>query len=205
MFVPKVAAALWGTLIAAISGGNLFRKSSFLLDRLNSQVFPKFVSISEQPYMLKKGLGSAPFDDEGVTTQEKAVIQDGVLNTYLLGSYSARKLGMQTTGNAGGIHNMLVKSGPESFAHLLKKMHTGLVVTELMGHGTNIITGDYSHGAVGFWVENGEIAYPVEEITIAGNLLDMFMHIQGIANDIDPRSNIITGSVLLENMTIAGN
>lgn len=204
VFVPKVAASLWGCLISAISGGNLFRKTSFLLDSLDTEVFPKLVHISEHPYLLK-GLGSAPFDDEGVTTNAKDIIKDGVLKTYLLGSYSARKLGMQTTGNAGGVHNMLVKSGSESFAHLLKKMHQGLVVTELLGHGTNIVTGDYSHGAVGFWVENGEIAYPVEEITIAGNLKDMFRQVQGIANDVDPRSNIITGSVLIENMTIAGN
>ncbi len=204
LFVPKVATSLWGTLVSAISGGNLFRKTTFLLDRLNTEVFPKFINIAEQPHLLK-GLGSAPFDDEGVATYNKEIIKDGVLNSYLLSSYSARKLNMRSTGNAGGVHNMFVTPGEHDFQQLLHKMQNGLIVTELLGHGTNIVTGDYSHGAVGFWVENGAIAYPVEEITIAGNLRDMFSKVLAVGSDVDHRANIITGSVLLENMIIAGN
>lgn len=204
LFVPKVATGLWGTLIAAISGGNLFRKSSFLLDRLNTKVFPDFVNINEQPF-LPKGLGSAPFDDEGVATRQKPIVTEGVLSSYLLSSYAARKLGMQTTGNAGGVHNMVVTPGESAFGQLLTQMHEGLVVTELLGHGTNMVTGDYSHGATGFWVENGAVAYPVEEITIAGNLKDMFANILAIGNDVDPRYNVNTGSVLIKEMMIAGS
>lgn len=204
LLVPKMASSLWGTLISAISGGNLYRKSSFLLDCLQHKIFPDFINITEQPYLLK-ALGSAPFDDEGVATRTKDIIKDGILSTYLLGSYAARRLGMHTTGNAGGVHNLVVQPGADNFEQLLQKMGTGLVVTELLGHGTNIITGDYSQGAAGFWVENGAIAYPVEEITIAGNFKDIFMNLVATGNDIDARSNIITGSVLLEQLTIAGN
>lgn len=199
---PKVASSFWGTLISAISGGNLFRQSSFLLDTLHTKIFPDFVNIKEDPY-IPKALGSAPFDDEGVATQRKEIIKAGVLNTYLLSSYSGRKLGMQTTGNSGGVHNVIV-SGKEEFSEILQAMQQGLLVTELLGSGTNIVTGNYSHGAIGFWVENGEIVYPVEEITIAGNLRDMFANILAIGSDVDKRANIWTGSVLLANMTIAG-
>lgn len=204
LFIPKIATGFWGILSSAISGENLFRQSSFLLDCLHKKIFPDHINISEQPFMLK-ALGSAPFDDEGVQTSAKDIIKDGVLNSYLLSSYSARKLGMQTTGNAGGVHNMCIAPGQQDYMQLVKKMHRGLIVTELLGHGTNIVNGDYSHGAVGFWVENGEIAYPVEEITIAGNLKDMFANIVAVGNDLDYRSNVITGSVLLEKMTVAGN
>lgn len=204
LFVPKIAASFWDTLTAAISGGNLYRKSSFLLDCLQQQIFPDFVNISEQPYLLK-ALGSAPFDDEGVATRTKNIIKNGILSTYLLGSYSARHIGMHTTGNAGGVHNLVVQPGTDNFEQLLQKMGTGFIVTELLGQGTNIITGDYSQGAAGFWVENGVIAYPVEEVTIAGNFKDMFANLVATGNDIDARSNIITGSVLLDQLTIAGN
>lgn len=202
MFMPKIAGSFWGTLIAAISGSALFRRSSFLLDSLQTTIFPDFVNISEQPHLLR-ALGSAPFDDDGVATRQKEIIKDGVLQTYLLGCYSARKLGMQTTGNAGGVHNLVV-NGTHEFKDMLQEMQNGLLVTELLGHGTNIVTGDYSHGAAGFWVENGEIAYPVEEITIAGNLREMFSQVLAIGTDVDHRSNVLTGSVLIENMTIAG-
>lgn len=204
LLLPHIATSLWGILVAAISGSNLFRRNSFLLDCLDTMIFPNFIKITENPH-LRKGLGSAPFDAEGVATRQKDIIKDGMLNTYLLSSYSARRLGMQTTGNAGGVYNMRIAPGSEDFAALLKNMHTGLVVSEIMGNGTNILTGDYSHGAAGFWVENGEIVYPVEEITIAGNLRDMFKSILAVGNDLDPRFNIITGSVLLDKMTIAGN
>ena len=204
LLVPTIASSFWGTLIAAISGSNLYRKSSFLLDHLQQQVFPDFINISEQPYILK-ALGSAPFDNEGVATKNKDIIKNGILNTYLLGSYAARRLGMITTGNAGGVHNLVITPGTHDFMELLQQLGTGLVVTELLGHGTNMITGDYSQGAAGVWVENGVIAYPVEEITIAGNFKDMFSNIRAIGNDVDHRSNIITGSVLLDELTIAGN
>jgi PmbA protein len=161
------------------------------------------VSIAEKPHLLK-GFGSAPFDNEGVRTVDRLLVTKGVLNSYLLGSYSARKLGLQTTGNAGGAHNILVEPGPLSFTELLKQMDTGLLVTELMGSGVNLVTGDYSRGAQGFWVEKGVIQYSVEEITIAGNLKTMFKEIIAIANDVDPRSSILTGSVFLEKMMVGG-
>lgn len=204
ILVPKIATSFWGTLISAISGGNLFRKSSFLVDKLHTKIFPDFINITEQPHILK-GLGSAPFDDDGVATRYKDIVKDGVLSSYLLSTYSARQLRMQTTGNSGGIHNMFIAPGNDDFNRMLKNMQRGLVVTELLGHGTNLLTGDYSYGVVGFWVENGVIAYPVEEITIAGNLRDMFANIVAVGSDLDHRSNIITGSVFLEQMTIAGN
>lgn len=204
LLLPRVAVSFWNILLTAISGGNLFRKNSFLLDRLDTSIFPDFINITEQPH-LRKALGSAPFDAEGVATRYKDIVKDGVLTSYLLGSYAARQLGMQTTGNAGGVHNMVITPGFVDLKSLLKNMGSGLVVSEIMGDGTNIVTGDYSHGAAGFWVENGEIAYPVEEITIAGNLRDMFANIIALGNDVDRRSNVITGSVLLDKMTIAGN
>lgn len=202
LFAPKLAGSFWATLISAITGGPLFRHSSFLLNSLNTKILPDFVQMTENPHILK-GLGSAPFDDDGVATRDKTIIKDGVVMSYLLSCYSARKLGMQTTANAGGVHNVFVNS-THNYADILAQMPNGLLVTELLGHGTNIITGDYSHGAVGFWVENGAIAYPVEEITIAGNLKDMYNKVIAIGDDPDPRGNIVSGSVLIENMIIAG-
>jgi len=204
LFAPETASGLLGHFTRAISGGSLYRKTSFLLDSLNQQLFPDWFHIEEQPH-LKGALGSAPFDSEGVITQARDLVKKGVLLGYILSSYSARRLGMQTTGNAGGTHN-LIASGNEmkSQAELLKMMDKGLLVTELMGQGVNHITGDYSRGAAGFWVENGEIQFPVEEITIAGNLRDMFRNIQMIGNDADRRRNIQIGSILLDNMAIAG-
>jgi PmbA protein len=187
----------------AISGGNLYRKASFLLDHLGERIFPEFVHIHEQPHLLR-GMGSSPFDAEGVVTCAKDFVRDGILQSYVLGSYSARKLGMQTTGNAGGVANLFIDTGDQDLTGLMKQMGTGLFVTDVMGQGINLVTGDYSRGASGFWVENGEIQYPVHEITIAGNLRDMFAQLVAVGNDIDRRGNIQTGSILLENMMIAG-
>ena len=196
--------SLFSHFIGAISGGSLYRKASFLLDHINKPVFTDFVEIKEAPHMIK-GLGSAPFDSEGVATKKRILVEEGILRGYVLSSYSARRLNMQTTGNAGGIHNLLVTPGQQDFDELVKSMGTGLIVTELMGHGTNLVTGNYSRGAAGFWVENGEIQYPVEEITIAGNLKDMYQGIVAIGQDVDKRGNIQTGSVLIDKMTVAGN
>ncbi len=176
LYSAETAGGLLGSLVGAISGGSLYRKSSFLLDALETQIFPGFMHIHEQPH-LANALGSAPYDAEGVATKAKDIVSEGVLVSYLLGSYSARKLGMQSTGNAGGVHNLTLESGVLDLAGMLKQMHQGLLVTELMGQGVNMVTGDYSRGASGFWVENGEIQYPVEEITIAGNLKDVFKNI----------------------------
>ncbi|MBI5461321.1 MAG: metalloprotease PmbA, partial [Gammaproteobacteria bacterium] len=208
LFAAEIATGLFRSFIGAIRGGSLYRKSSFLLDHLGKQVFPDFVHIHEQPH-LRGALGSAPFDSEGVATRARDLVGGGVLQGYVLDNYSARKLGMQTTGNAGGVHNLSVdagvlNSGALDFDGLLRDMGTGLLVTELMGQGVNMVTGDYSRGASGFWVENGAIQYPVEEITIAGNLKDMFMAIVAIGNDVERRGNIRSGSVLIERMTIAG-
>ena len=203
IYEAPVAASLLSHFIGAIRGGSLYRQTSFLLDHLGKQVFTPQVRIYEQPH-LHRGLGSAPFDNEGVTTRDRDIVRDGVLLGYVLDSYSARKLGMQTTGNAGGVHNLTIQTGDLNLAGLLDKMHTGLLITELIGFGVNAVTGDYSRGAAGFWVENGEIQYPVEEITVAGNLRDMFRHIQDIGNDVDRRGSTRTGSILLENMTVAG-
>lgn len=203
MFHPEMAKGLWNHFISAIKGGNLYRRATFLVDSLQQQIFPSFVHIYEDPLIIK-GNASAPFDAEGVRTQKKDFIQAGVLQNYVLASYSARRLGMTTTGNAGGVRNLFVEPGAYDRQALLKEMGRGLFVTELMGQGVNIITGDYSRGAAGFWVEDGEIQYPVEEITIAGNLRDIFLNIKAVANDIDARSNIQTGSVLVDNMMIAG-
>ena len=203
LFCAEMASGLLSSLIGAISGGSLYRKSSFLLDALDTQIFPEFVHIYEQPHLLG-ALGSAVFDSEGVATQSRDIVRDGVLRGYVLSSYSARKLGMQSTGNAGGVHNLTITPSDLDFVALLKQMDTGLLVTELMGQGVNRVTGDYSRGAAGFWVENGEIQYPVEEITIAGNLKTMFKNILAIGNDVDYRGNIRTGSILLEQMSIAG-
>jgi len=203
IFEASIAAGLLGSFVSAVSGGSLYRKSSFLLDSLGTQIFAPFIQIIERPH-LKQGLGSAPFDNEGVVTTDRAVVKDGVLQGYFLSSYSARKLGMHTTGNAGGNHNLIIETSELDFPALLKKMGRGLVVTELLGQGVNAITGDYSRGAAGFWVEHGEIQYPVEEITIAGNLKDMFKQIVAVGNDVVVRGARQTGSILIENMTIAG-
>ncbi len=203
LFEASIAAGLIGHFVSAVSGGSLYRKSSFLLDSLGKQIFAPFIQLKELPH-LPKGLASSPFDSEGVATHERDIITDGVLNGYFLSCYSARKLGMQTTGNAGGNHNLIVQSGEHDLAGLLKMMNKGLLVTELLGHGINPVTGDYSRGAAGFWVENGVIQYPVEEITIAGNLKDMFMHIAAVGTDVEIRGSKQCGSILIENMTVAG-
>ena len=205
IFLNDVATGLISHLTGAISGGSLYRKSSFLLDHLGKQVLPDWFQISERPHLLRR-LASTPFDSEGVRTQDLEIIQDGVLQTYLLTSYSGRKMGMQSTGHAGGIHNWLVKPNlTGGLTALLRQMGTGLLVTDVMGQGVNIVTGDYSRGAAGFWVENGEIQYPVAEITIAGQLQDMLKNIVAVADDIEHRSNIQTGSILLDKMKISGN
>ena len=203
LFEAPLASGLISHLVSAISGGNLYRKSSFLLDSLGQQVMAKQISIIEQPH-LPRGLASAPFDNEGVATFPRTIVEDGVLQGYMLSSYSARKLNMQSTGNAGGNHNLIVSHGDLDFDGLLKTMGTGLLVTELLGHGLNMVTGDYSRGAAGFWVENGVIAYPVEEITIAGNVRDMFKQIVAIGNDVLVQGSKQTGSILIERMTVAG-
>lgn len=205
IFLNDVATGLISHLTGAISGGSLYRKSSFLLDHLGKQVLPDWFQISERPHLLKR-LASTPFDSEGVLTQDLEIIQDGVLQTYLLTSYSGRKMGMQSTGHAGGIHNWLVKPNlTGGLTALLRQMGTGLLVADVMGQGVNIVTGDYSRGAAGFWVENGEIQYPVAEITIAGQLQDMLKNIVAVADDVEHRSNIQTGSILLDKMKISGN
>ena len=205
IFAAEVARGLVGHFISAIRGGSLYRKSSFLLDQLGKPVFPGFIHIHEQPHLLR-ALGSAPYDGEGVATHPHDLVKDGILESYVLSTYSARKLGMKTTGNAGGsVHNLIVDPGDLDLPALLKKMGSGLLVTELMGQGVNIVTGDYSRGAVGFWVENGEIQFPVEEITIAGNLKDLFMKILAVGSDVDLRGNTRTGSILISEMTVAGN
>jgi len=203
LYCAEMASGLLGALIGAISGGSLYRKSSFLLDALDTQIFPDFVHIQEQPH-LHGALGSSNFDDEGVATQTRDIVKEGVLRGYVLSSYSARKLGLQSTGNAGGVHNLTITPSDLNFESLLQQLNTGLLVTELMGQGVNRVTGDYSRGAAGFWVENGVIQYPVEEITIAGNLKEMFKNIVAVGNDVDYRGNIRTGSILVEQMSIAG-
>ena len=204
LFESPVAASLLGHFVSAVSGGSLYRKSSFLLGSLGKMVFPSFVRLSDLPHVMR-GLGSGVFDAEGVATQSRDVVSDGVVQGYFLGSYSARKLGLRSTGNAGGNHNLLMRDTGHDFVALLRQMHRGLLVTELMGQGVNGVTGDYSRGAAGYWVENGEIAYPVQEITIAGNLKDMFMNIAAIGNDVLKRSSRQCGSILISRMTIAGS
>jgi PmbA protein len=203
IFEAPVASGLFSAFITAISGGSLYRRASFLLDKLGKPVFSKQIHIHEQPH-LKKALGSTPFDNDGVATQARDIVKDGILQGYVLSGYSARKLGMQTTGNAGGVHNLIIEPGTGTLNDLIKQMNTGLLITDMIGFGVNQVTGDYSRGASGFWIENNEIQFPVEEITIAGNLKDMFQHIVAIGNDVDPRGNILTGSVLIENMMVAG-
>jgi PmbA protein len=204
LFAAEEARGFLGHFVAAISGGNLYRKTSFLLDQLGKPIFPSHITLDERPH-LPKGLGSLPFDNNGVATSAKDFVRDGILQSYCLGVYSARKLGMQSTGNAGGVHNLFVSTGKKDLNELLKTMNTGLLVTELMGQGVNLVTGDYSRGASGFWVERGEIQYPVSEITIAGNLKEMYQHIVEVGSDVDNRGNIQTGSILVENMMVAGD
>ncbi|AYH42812.1 metalloprotease PmbA [Azoarcus sp. DN11] len=204
LFEAPLAVSLLGNFVYAVSGGSLYRKSSFLLDSLGQQVFSPLVNIAERPH-LPKAFGSSPFDSDGVVTRDREVVTDGVLQGYFLSTYSARKLGLQTTGNAGGSHNLIVKPGDMDFAALVKHMDRGLVVTELLGQGVNYVTGDYSRGAAGFWVEKGKIKHAVEEITIAGNLRDMFRSIVAIGNDALPRGAKLCGSVLIERMKIAGS
>ncbi len=202
LFEAPLASGLISTLISAVSGGNLYRKSSFLLDSIGQQVASPLLNIYEDP-LIKKGLASSPFDNEGVATHSRQLVKDGVLQGYVLSSYSARKLGLKTTGNAGGNHNLLVQSGALDFAGMLKEMGTGLVVTELLGHGMNMVTGDYSRGAAGFWVENGVIVHPVEEITIASNMTEMLKMIVAIGNDVLVQGSKQVGSILIERMTVA--
>ncbi len=204
LLVPEVARSLIGHFLSAVSGGALYRRASFLVDHVGKPVFPAWMQIVERP-RIPRGMGSTAFDSEGVATCDADLITDGVLARYILGSYSARKLGLQSTGNAGGIHNVVVQAGAEDFAALLKRMGSGLLVTELMGQGVSLITGDYSRGASGFWVENGEIVHAVEEVTIAANLRDMFQGIAAVGSDVDRRSHILTGSILLEHMKLAGD
>jgi PmbA protein len=203
LFEAPVAIQFIGHLVSAVSGGSLYRKTTFLPDSLGKQVLSPKVRIDEQPHE-KQGAASSPFDEEGVATRDRVIVRDGVLEGYFLGSYSARKLGMQTTGNAGGHHNLVVRPGKLDFRGLLREMGTGLLVTELLGHGVNMVTGDYSRGASGYWVEGGEIRYPVEEITIAGNLRDMFRGVAAVGADVLLRSGRSTGSILIDHMTIAG-
>ncbi len=204
LYEAPIAGSLLSHFVSAVRGGALYRQASFLLDSLGKQVFAPFVRLHEQP-TLSGALGSAAFDGEGVATAPRDLVRQGVLLGYVLDSYSARKLKMQTTGNAGGVHNLTLDPGELDFNGLLHQMGTGLLVTELIGFGVNTVTGDYSRGAAGFWVEGGEIRYPVEEITIAGNLKDMFRSVAAVGNDIDLRSGLRTGSILIESMTVAGS
>ena len=205
LFAPEVARGFIGHFIGAISGGSQYRKTTFLLGAAGQQVFPSWVQMHERPH-LRKGIASTAWDSEGVRTRDRELVRDGLLDGYLLGSYSARKLGLATTGNAGGLHNLLVdpSAGAPDAAALLRRMGRGLLVTELMGQGVNGVTGDYSRGATGFWVEGGEIAFPVHEVTIAGNLKDLYRNVVAIGGDIDLRGGIRMGSLLLEELTIAG-
>jgi PmbA protein len=204
LFVPEIARGLIGHFAAAIRGSSQYRQSSFLLNAVGEKIFPAGFSVAERPH-IHKAMGSAPFDGEGVATRDRELIADGVLTGYILSSYSARKLGLQTTGNAGGVHNLIVASNASGgLPEMLQRLGTGLLVTELMGQGINMVTGDYSRGAAGFWVENGELQYPVAEITIAGNLREMLKDIVAVGDDIDTRGAIRCGSILLKEMTIAG-
>ena len=204
LFEAPVACSLIGTFVSAASGGALYRKASFLAGALGKEVFSPQVTIEERP-RERRGLASSPYDEEGVATSERAIVRDGVLEGYFLGSYSARKLGMRSTGSAGGNHNLVVRPEPVDLRGMLKRLQRGLLVTEILGHGVNLVTGDYSHGAAGYWVEGGEIAFPVEEITVAGNLRDMFRGIVGIGSDVVVRGSRTSGSILIESMTIAGD
>lgn len=203
LFEPRMARGLIARCVSAVSGGSLYRRASFLLDSAGSQLFPEFMNISQRPG-LKTAQGSANFDGEGVRTRDRELIQNGVLTGYVLGSYSARRLGLKTTGNAGGTYNLLVSGGRLDFDGLLREMGTGLLITEMMGQGANMLTGDYSRGAAGLWIENGEIAYAVDEITVAGNLRNMYSAIRELGTDIDSTGNIQCGSILIDGMIVAG-
>lgn len=204
IYPAKLARGLFGHALGALRGGALYRRASFLLDCIGEEIFAPHITLSERP-LLARALGSAAFDSEGVATQERDIVAHGVLQGYVLASYYARKLGLESTGNAGGVHNLVVSDTGVSYADLVEQMDTGFIVTELMGQGVNAVTGDYSRGAAGFWVENGEIAYPVHEVTLGGNLRDMFKGIQQVATDTDCRGGIRSGSLLIDNMTLAGS
>ncbi|MGK8472976.1 metalloprotease PmbA [Stutzerimonas stutzeri] len=203
LFAPELATGLFSHFIAAISGGNLYRKASYLEDALGQTLFPEWLSLDERPH-IPRALGSASYDGDGLATYAKPFVENGRLISYVLSTYSGRKLGMPSTANAGGVHNLFVSHGEEDQAALLRRMGRGLLVTELMGQGLNLVTGDYSRGAGGYWVENGEIQFPVQEVTIAGNLRGMFRQIVAIGCDIETRGNVRTGSVLIERMMVAG-
>lgn len=203
LFAPEMARSLIGHLVGAVSGGALYRRASFLLDAAGKQIFPDWFHIAEDPF-LQRGFRSAAWDAEGVATRAQDLVSEGVLRRYVLGSYSARKLGLETTANAGGVHNLRVASNAADGAELLERMGTGLLVTELMGQGVNTTTGDYSRGAAGFWVEGGRILHPVDEVTVAGNLRDMFLAIEAVGADVDRRSHVLVGSLLVGRMTVAG-
>ena len=204
LFAPELATGLFSHFIAAISGGNLYRKASYLEDALGQTLFPEWLSLDERPH-IPRALGSASYDGDGLATYAKPFVENGRLISYVLSTYSGRKLGLPSTANAGGVHNLFVTHGDEDQQALLRRMGRGLLVTELMGQGLNLVTGDYSRGAAGFWVENGEIQFPVQEVTIAGNLRDMFRQIVAVGRDLERRGNICTGSVLIEKMTVAGS
>lgn len=204
LFAAELAGGLFGSFLSAVSGGNLYRKSSFLEGSMGQQLFPEWLTLDERPH-LPRALGSAGFDSDGLATRAKPFVEGGRLVSYVLSTYSGRKLGMPSTANAGGVHNLFVTHGDEDQAALIRRMGRGLLVTELMGSGLNMVTGDYSRGAAGYWVENGEIQFPVQEVTIAGNMKDMFKQILAVGNDLEQRSNVRTGSVLIERMTVAGS
>ncbi|CRL96650.1 MULTISPECIES: metalloprotease PmbA [unclassified Pseudomonas] len=204
LFSAELAGGLFGSFLGAISGGNLYRKSSFLEGAIGQKLFPEWLTIDERPHLMR-AMGSTSFDGDGLATYAKPFVEKGELVSYILGTYSGRKLGLPSTANSGGVHNLFVTHGNEDQAALLRRMGRGLLVTELMGHGLNMVTGDYSRGAAGFWVENGEIQFAVQEVTIAGNMRDMFKQIVAVGNDLELRSNIRTGSVLIERMTVAGS
>jgi PmbA protein len=206
LFAPEMARGFIGHFLGAVRGSSQYRKSTFLLGAAGQQVFPSFVGLSERPH-IRKGLGSSPFDGEGVATRDRELVREGTLQGYILGSYSARKLGLRTTGNAGGTHNVLVesKTGGTPIDALMREFGSGLLVTELMGQGVNGVTGDYSRGASGYWIENGQPVYPVHEITIAGNLKDMYRNIAAIGSDVDTRGGVRVGSILISELTIAGD
>lgn len=204
LFAPEIARGFIGHAIGAVSGGAQYRRSSFLLDAAGKQIFPKFLRIEERPH-IPKGMASAPYDSEGVATRDRDLVVDGVLQGYVLSAYSARRLGLETTGNAGGAHNLIVPGNASGLDELIREMNEGLLVNELIGHGVNAVTGDYSRGAVGFWIENGEIAFPVHEVTIAGNLKKLYRQIVAVGNDQDLRGGIRCGSLLVDEMKIAGS
>ena len=204
IFENGVSASLLSHFVSAIGGTSLYRKASFLLDHKGQQIFPEYVHIHEQPHLMR-GAGSASFDSEGVATQNRDLVKDGILSDYVLSSYSARKLGLETTGNAGGVRNLTIDSTVSGgLPELVKQMDRGVIVTELIGYGVNIVTGDYSRGAFGYWVENGEIQYPVQEFTVAGNLKNIFLQLQGVADDVNYHRGTLAGSMLIESMTVAG-